>query len=302
MKSTLICLSLLALIVAGTAYCELYELVKIPASQDVTIDTDKETVVADTDTLRCEVNVTDDNGTVKSSFTGVPMIQFNISSLEMTKNDIGILVLKAASIQEKGNESAIIAMMPAASDWNEKSSYNNLFFNLIPGIEIIQSNDIARMGVSTDGNGIYAFDVSKRLLDAKDEGNNVSFILMAICNNSYRVDFNSRESGEGPYLMVIPYPARPAINRTSVSLHLNERMINESIEKITNETESLINQSLEKTFNKSLNQTLNQSINRTFNITFSQTEDRAAVPGPDANEIENTSLKEIDGSIVPPKH
>jgi hypothetical protein len=294
-NNRLICLSVLALMIVGTASCEPYEVVKIPASQDVSIDTNKE-AVNNTNVLRCEVNVTDTSGTRVSNYSGIPMVRFNISNLEMTDNDIGILVLKAASIEMQGNESAIVAMMPAASDWNENSSYNNLFFNLIPGIETIQRNNIARMAINTDGDRIFAFDVSKKLLDAKDEGNNISFMFMAVSNNSYRVDFNSRESGEGPYLMVMSYPAKPTINRTSVSLQLNESMINETVNESINaikETISGINQ----TRNQTLNQTINQTINRTSDLIANKT----AVQGPDANASIDAGLQESESLIAPPK-
>jgi hypothetical protein len=290
MNNRLICLSVMALIIVGTASCELYDVVKIPASRDVSIDTNKETV-NNTDVLRCEVNVTDTSGTRVSSYSGVPMIQFNISDLEMTDNDIGILVLKAASIEMQGDESAIVAMMPAASEWNENSSYNNLFFNLIPGIEVIQSNNIARMAINTDGDRIFAFDVSKKLMDAKDEGNNASFMLMAVSNNSYRVDFYSRESGEGPYLMVMSYPAKPVINRTSVSLRLNESMINETVSKSINEAFSIINQSLKQTVNRTLNQTIDQALNQTINRTSELTANNTDVQEADANTSEDASLQ-----------
>ncbi|MGA9099097.1 MAG: hypothetical protein WB392_09230, partial [Methanotrichaceae archaeon] len=149
MNNRLIFLTVLALMIVGTAFCELSEITKIPASQDVYFGMDKEGVY-NTDTLRCEVNVIDGNGSKVSSYSGVPMIQFNISSIKMTENDIGILVLKAASIKKQGNESAMIAVMPVDSDWSENSSYLNLVFNLRPILNIVERNDITKMGISTN--------------------------------------------------------------------------------------------------------------------------------------------------------
>ena len=221
-------LTVLALMIVGTAFCEISEVTKIPASQDVYFGMDKEGVY-NTDTLRCAVDVMDENGSKVNIYSGVPMIQFNISSIKMTESDIGILVLKAASIKKQSNESAMIAVMPVDSDWNENSSYLNLVFNLKPIIDIVEKNDITKMEISTNANsdGIVTFDVSKKLLDAKANGSKVSFLLMAISNTSYSVDFKSRETGEGPYLIVMPYPSE-AKTANIISLPTNKSAINQT--------------------------------------------------------------------------
>ena len=246
MNNRLIFLTVLALMIVGTAFCELSEVTKIPASQDVYFGMDKEGVY-NTDTLRCEVNVIDGNGSKVSSYSGVPMIQFNISSIKMTENDIGILVLKAASIKKQGNESAMIAVMPVDSDWSENSSYLNLVFNLRPILNIVERNDITKMGISTNSDGIVAFDVSKNLLDAKANGGLVSFLLMAISNSSYSVDFKSRETGEGPYLIVMPYPSEAKAGNI-VSLPTNESTINQTA---IQQNESSVKNLINKTMNNS---------------------------------------------------
>ena len=63
------------------------------------------------------------------------------------------------------------------------------------------------MSSNTDGDSIFAFDVSKKLLDARAEGGKISFLLEAISNSSSEIIFLSRESGEGPHLLIMPYPA-----------------------------------------------------------------------------------------------
>jgi hypothetical protein len=64
------------------------------------------------------------------------------------------------------------------------------------------------MSLNTEDDMIFAFDVSKKLIDAKSTGQrNISFMLMAVTNNSYEVDFMSRETGMGPYLIILPYPS-----------------------------------------------------------------------------------------------
>jgi len=279
MDNRLIFLTVLALMIVGTAFCELSEVTKIPASQDVYFGMNKEGVY-NTDTLRCEVNVIDGNGSKVSSYSGVPMIQFNISSINMTDNDIGILMLKTESIKKQGNESAMIAVMPVNSDWSENSSYLNLVFNLKPIIDIVERNDITKMEISTNNDGIVAFDVSKSLLDAKANGGKVSFLLMAISNSSYRVDFKSRETDEGPYLIVMPYPSEVKAGNM-VSLPTNESAANQTavqqnestVKNLINNTmnNSAINNSILVPLNKTTaNQTLSQI--KRMNATLENTE------------------------------
>jgi hypothetical protein len=62
------------------------------------------------------------------------------------------------------------------------------------------------MSSNTDGDGIFAFDVSQKLRDAAEEGDKISFLLEAISNSSAEISFLPRESGQGPCLMIMPYP------------------------------------------------------------------------------------------------
>ena len=220
MNNKLIILSLLAMMLVGTSLCET---TRIPASQDVYIGlgTENGLVVNQTDVLRCEVNVTDVNGTKLSSYPGVPMIQFNISSLNITDDDIGILVLKASSIEKQNDDSALFALLSIGSEWNEESDYTTFLINILPAWNIIKKNDLTLMSINTDGDGTLAFDVSEKLKQAKAKGDSISFLLEAISNSSYKADFLSREGGQGPYLMVMPYPSqitanpKPLLNNSS---------------------------------------------------------------------------------------
>lgn len=220
MNNKLIILSLLAMMLVGTSLCET---TRIPASQDVYIGlgTENGLIVNQTDALRCEVNVTDVNGTKLSSYPGVPMMQFNISGLNITDDDIGILVLKASSIEKQNDDSALFALLSIGSEWNEESDYTAFLINILPAWNIIKKNDLTLMSINTDGDGTLAFDVSEKLKEAKAKGDSVSFLLEAISNSSYKADFFSRESGQGPYLMVMPYPSqitanpKPLLNNSS---------------------------------------------------------------------------------------
>jgi hypothetical protein len=211
MNNKLIILSLLAIMLVGTSLCET---TRIPASQDVYISlgTENGLIVNQTDVLRCEVNVTDVNGTKLSSYPGVPMIQFNISGLNITDDDIGILVLKASSIEKQNDDSALFALLSIGSEWNEESDYTAFLINILPAWNIIKKNDLTLMSINTDGDGTLAFDVSEKLKEAKAKGDSISFLLEAISNSSYKADFFSRESSQGPYLIVMPYPSQIAAN------------------------------------------------------------------------------------------
>lgn len=215
MYNKLLFLTALAIIMVGAASGDM---TKIPASQDIYFNLASEQVFNKTDVLRCEVGVIDVNGSKEESFSGVPMIQFDISDLNMTDNDIGVLVLKAASVEVQGNDSAMVAMLPVSSEWNEESQFVEFLMNFLPIWNIVKTNDISQMGISTDDDAVFAFDVSRKLMDAKSNGNGdwVSFLLLPISNSSYKVDFMSRETGSGPYLIVMPYPSEQAENLTEI--------------------------------------------------------------------------------------
>jgi hypothetical protein len=199
-----IILLLLAIVFAGSAECMA---TNIPASQNVYISlgTGNEQVYNQTDILLCAINVTEANNTSVSNYPGVPVIQFDISSLNITDNDVAILVLKAAA-ERQPDPSAMVALLTIGSDWNEESDMTTFLVNILPAWSIIKKNDLTQMSSNTDGDKIFAFDVSKKLMDAKKKGNKISFLLEAISNSSSEIDFLSRESGQGPYLMIMPYP------------------------------------------------------------------------------------------------
>jgi hypothetical protein len=205
MMKRLIILSLLAMMLVGSS---MGQLAQIPASKDVYIGlgTENQRVYNQSNLLICAVNVTDINGTKVSTYPGAPLIQFDISNLNVTDEDIAILVLKAASIKKSGSDSALVALLSIGSEWDEESDYTTLLVNILPAWNVIKKNDLTQMGSDSDGDQIFAFDVSKKLMDAKARGNSMSFLLEAISNSSYEADFLSRESGQGPYLIVMPYP------------------------------------------------------------------------------------------------
>lgn len=205
------------------------EVTKIPAAQDLYFNLTGEQVFNNADILRCEVMPAEANGSNESSYTGVPMLQFDLSGLNMTDNDIGILVLKAASVEKQDNESAMVAVLPVGSQWNEESDFVELVMNFLPIWNAVKNNDMTQMGISTDDDKIFAFDVSAKLMDAKAKGDRISFLMLAISNSSYKVDFMSREAGEGPYLIVMPYPSNSMANLTmplARPLPINESAMN----------------------------------------------------------------------------
>jgi hypothetical protein len=203
-----IILLLLATILAGNALCNAEsDVTTITASEDVYISMgeNKVFVYNQTEMLLCAVDVTDGNKTEMVRYPGAPVVQFNISSLNITDSDVAILVLKAASMQ-KQKDPIMVALMSIGSDWDEGSDYTTFLVNILPAWNIIKKNDATAMSSNTDGDSIFAFDVSQKLRDARAEGDKISFLLEAISNSSSEISFLSRESGQGPCLVIMPYP------------------------------------------------------------------------------------------------
>ncbi|MBK7385362.1 MAG: DNRLRE domain-containing protein [Methanothrix sp.] len=202
-----IILMLLAMALAGSGQCTAIE---IAASQDVyvSLGTGNETVHRQSDTLLCAITVPDANNTTLNSYPGVPVIQFNLSGINITGDDVAILVLKAASVRQM-DRSSIVALVAIGSDWDEQSDLTTFLVNILPARNLIAKNDLTLISTNSDGDSIYAFDVSQKLIQAKGKGDKVSFLLEAIGNNTTEIDFLSRESGQGPYLIILPYPGQP---------------------------------------------------------------------------------------------
>ena len=201
-----IILMLLAVVLAGCGLCQMTE---IPASQDVyvSLGTGNETVYSQSNTLLCATNVPDANNTTMNSYPGVPVIQFNLSGINISDDDVAILVLKAASVRQM-DRSSIVALVTIGSDWDEKSDLTTFLVNILPSRNLIVENDLSLMSTNSDGDDIYAFDVSGKLMQARGRGDRVSFLLEAVGNSTTEIDFLSRESGQGPYLMIMPYPGQ----------------------------------------------------------------------------------------------
>ncbi|MHB8119150.1 MAG: CBM96 family carbohydrate-binding protein [Methanothrix sp.] len=202
-----IILLLLATLLAGNVLCNAPDdVTTIPASQDVYISmgANRVSVYNQTEMLLCAVDVTDGNKT-EISYPGAPVVQFNISSLNITDNDVAVLVLKAASMQ-KQKDPIMVALMSIGSDWDESSDYTTFLVNILPAWNIIKKNDATAMSSNTDGDSIFAFDVSQKLRDARAEGDKISFLLEAISNSSSEISFLPRETGQGPCLVIMPYP------------------------------------------------------------------------------------------------
>ncbi|MDD1762737.1 MAG: hypothetical protein LUQ59_10955 [Methanothrix sp.] len=184
----------------------------IPASEDVylSMGTDRVTVFNQSDILLCAVNVSETNGTLDISDPGCPVIQFDISGQNITEDDMAVMLLKAKSVLTQGDP-VMVVMMSIGSDWDESSDYTTFLVNILPAWKIISEKDATAMNSNTDGDLVFAFDVSKKLSDALAKGENVSFLLQANSNSSSEISFLSRESGEGPCLVIMPYP-RPLEN------------------------------------------------------------------------------------------
>ena len=201
-------LLLLAAVLAGQGQGEL---TVIPASEDVYLSMGEESVSVfnQSDSLLCAINVTEndviDNLTREISYPGVPAVQFNISGQNFTRDDMAVLLLKAESIRQ-GSDPIMVALLTIGSDWDESSDYTTFLVNILPAWNTVKNNDASAYSSNTDGDYVFAFDVSKKLQDAGAQGDRISFLLEAFSNSSAEISFFSRESGSGPCLVVMPYP------------------------------------------------------------------------------------------------
>lgn len=198
-------------------------MIVVPASQDVYISMGENRVAVfnQTETLLCAIDVKEGNKSERTSYPGAPAIQFNVSGLNITDNDVAVLVMKAASMQNQGDP-VLVALLTIGSDWDESSDYTTFLVNILPAWNIIKKNDATAMSSNTDGDGVFAFDVSQKLKNALKEDNGdkkdskISFLLEAISNSSAQISFLPKESGQGPYLMIMPYPAIQAAAEPAV--------------------------------------------------------------------------------------
>jgi hypothetical protein len=81
--------------------------------------------------------------------------------------------------------------------------------SLLPSIESLLSHgiDLHQVGICLSEEGARSFDVTRDIKDARARGDNrISFLLGAFSNGEYRAEFQSRETGQGPYLLMISYP------------------------------------------------------------------------------------------------
>jgi len=224
-----IILMLLAMVLAGSGQCTAIE---IAASQDVyvSLGTGNETVYHQSDTLLCAITVPDANNTTLNSYPGVPVIQFNLSGINITGDDVAILVLKAASVRQM-DRSSIVALVAIGSDWDEQSDLTTFLVNILPARNLIAKNDLT-ISTNSDGDSIYAFDVSQKLIQARGKGDKVSFLLEAIGNNTTEIDFLSRESGQGPYLIILPYPGQPLSEQTDHVVQADHAVQTDQVDQI----------------------------------------------------------------------
>jgi len=202
-------LLLLAAVLAGQAEGEL---TVIPASEDVYINMGKDSlsVFNQSELLLCSIDVMENNQTGSKlsreiSYPGMPVIQFNISDLNISQDDMAVLLLKAESIS-KGLDPVMVALLTMSSDWHESSDYTTFLVNILPAWNAAKENDATAYSSNTDGDAVFAFDVSRKLEDARTKGERISFLLQAFSNSSAEIAFFSRESGMGPCLVIMPYP------------------------------------------------------------------------------------------------
>ena len=202
-------LLLLVAVFAGQAQGHL---TVIPASEDVYINMGENSlsVFNQSNFLLCSIDVLENNQTGDKltrevSYPGAPAIQFDISDLNLSQDDMAVLLLKAESIR-KGSDPVMVTLATIGSGWDESSDYTTFLINLLPAWNIVKNNDATAYSSNTDGDAVFVFDVSKKLQDARAEGDRISFLLQAFSNSSAEIAFFSRESDRGPCLVIMPYP------------------------------------------------------------------------------------------------
>ena len=172
----------------------------VQAVEDITMDIENMDIL-NTDTLTCEV---DSSYYGEDETLSVSMVQFDISDVRVGDNDVCVLLLKAASVEKRvSSESAQIGLSVMSSDWTEDSSLLDLA-NAVTASGPSASSALQASDLDTDS--IFAFDVSNRVKEVSAADDLISFSLIAVGDTDYRVDFKSRETGEGPCLLVMPYP------------------------------------------------------------------------------------------------
>jgi len=180
----------------------------VPAVEDLYVDMEEEMVYND-DHLVCEYLKGDRYK--EDKFPGMVMVQFDISDLDIQEDDVTILVLKAESIEKVGDEMTGLFLMPITSEWSENSSTTALALNMLSIMVTMSSGDdldLSQLGMNFGVGEVFVFDISEYLKAAEDD--KVSFLLMAMGDTDYRISFKSRETGEGPSLLITPYPSAPA--------------------------------------------------------------------------------------------
>ena len=204
---------MMLLLLAAILACQAQgEVTVIPASEDVYISMgeDSLSVFNQSDYLLCgidvmESNQTGNNLTREISYPGAPAIQFNISNINFSQDDMAVLLMRAGSIS-RGSDPVMVALLTISSDWDESSDYTTFLVNILTAWDTVKKNDATAYSSNTDGDAVFAFDVSRKLQDAAMQGDRISFLLQAFSNSSAEISFGSRESKMGPYLVIMPYP------------------------------------------------------------------------------------------------
>ncbi len=130
------------------------DVARIPAFKAIYIDMDSSQVYNNTNVLKCVVQTGENAGNIAAS-----IIQFNISGLNSSDTDIGILLLNVADVTKYSNATNLVVLMLMGSNWDENSGYLSFIANIEPLLSLIQKRDISQMEMSTNDGQV--FDVSQ---------------------------------------------------------------------------------------------------------------------------------------------
>lgn len=226
---------LVMLAISGTGLCDM---AKIPACADLYVNL-KSLGTYNSEALRCDTgmgNVTNVTA-VQFNISGLNLLDsdivlltlratsmraagdtkntpnyeaYNTSNNSATNTPTNVYSNASSNAAENGSKDlAGLAAVPISSTWSEFSGTNGLMMSLLPSIEVLLSHgiDLSQVGISLSDEGARSFDVTRDVRESRARGEDrISFLLGSFSSGEYRSEFQSRETGQGPYILIISYP------------------------------------------------------------------------------------------------
>jgi|GEM_PF-3096604 len=174
------------------------QVVPLPAVGDLYVDLASDQTY-DSDALECRLSTENDS-------ISVALVKFDLSTLSLSQDQVAILALKTVPDGERAAGPAWVGLIPLRANWTEESNSSEMSQVLIPAKEAIMKGEMVENELlrQDGGESIFTFDVTASL--QKAAGSSMTFLLFPASQSSYLISFQSRETGEGPVLMLITFP------------------------------------------------------------------------------------------------